>query len=476
MKNQLLLSVVFLLPILAYSQEKLTIDAVNIFENGTSLLEKSIEIDASSGQYVFEELPFVQHPKSQYWILAPNNEILLSKLSPKTITQTEIAEDLATLFQKNLGKVIRVNDDIKGVLKMYDDDALVIVNADKWSRISIDDVKSFEIANGVPTTYETTATQNVLELMFKNKSEKQKLKIMSLQKGITWTPNYFLEKIVDNTMKLTLTAKVTNNLVDLENVDLNFIVNNPFLKNDLFPEQYAELVHFPLVENGDFTFIQKKGLTLKVGETIDYVLLETEVKSEDFFVTELDPSHYDPNDANFMSKSDKNIVWSSSRFKIQSNDLLPNGTVFFFEKDNGNNNLSINQSQIEINPQMLNHAVIKMAQVTDVLVTNSEKVVRRDLDVMVVNSYGENTMGELITVEGSFEIKNDRNEPIKMEVERIITGKLPELNQAEVQASDVQGLPIPVNSFNQKILVKWTIDLKPLSSERITYSYQVYVK
>ncbi|MFK8008752.1 MAG: hypothetical protein AB8H03_20500 [Saprospiraceae bacterium] len=498
MKNFLLLLTLFLIPIVVVSQKELSTSSVSIFENGTSLVEKEIEIDASKGKFIFEELPFVNNfDNEQYilfgnlWVTAPNNKIPLIRFFEKKLPQPAGIDNMAKLFQENIGHTVKVNEKdglggIKGELKMSDNYSITIKRKEKWIRIPINSVKNIQFEDGVKTTYEVTKTN--LELTFEEKIETQLLKFKFLQKGITWTPNYFFEIKKDQKPKLNLRAQVINNLEDFENVTLNFLAGSSPYKHkwantpsttdaDSNQESIPTSQNAPRIINMDgMLSFQKKKVTLKKGEQASFNLLDAEINFKEIYFCELKPSYHHLNNAPLQKTDTKNIVWHVLQFTNNTDYRLPAGSIFFLKTETNSSNTmltTMNQNQL---PYMYygESGTIKMAKTSDIFVTQVERVIRREIDIIVTNNWGNQTIGEVVTIEATIDVKSNIPEGTgiaKLEIERIISGKL----IGDISSSETKGISNSGMSFNPKTQVKWAFDLSK-KENRIVYNYQVYVK
>lgn len=515
MKNILLLISITLFPVFVFSQNKFKTNSISIFKDGTVFLDKSTILDASNGKVILSELPYTA--KDQYilfgtlFMQAKNNAITLAKTSEKKIEQEKEINKLSFLFEENVGKRIKIvennGDVIEGILKMPTTSRLIIQKDNQWYRVAVSDIRSFEFLDKMENYYTYNSTQKSLELEFFKSVKDQPFRLMYLQKGIIWAPNYFFQLLGDNKAKLSLKANVMNDLEDLEDVEMNFVVGVPAFRyenvaeplaakytfntflaalnrvssnpeslygNNLNyvttfdPETYEEqiqVVETPKIDvsqSEDLFFYKKKNITLEKGARALYDIFEAELKYEDIYTVKLQPNQATYNNYRNDSNKDigKNIVWHALKFENTTEYPLTAGSVFFLNNNSDGSNMPLSQNQIKYAPQS-GDVTVKMSVASDILVLDADKEV------------GPRQKGEKsITVEGTIDITNYRNESTQLKIERTITGNLLETNTPWEQ----KGMTTQLNSKNPKFKVNWEFELKAKETKKIIYTYQVYLR
>ncbi|MFK7774238.1 MAG: hypothetical protein AB8F94_18970 [Saprospiraceae bacterium] len=522
MKKSLFLFTISLFSSFIFAQKKFKTNSVSIFKDGTVFFDKTTNVDASNGSFSFSELPFSKGAKyvlfGSIWFKAPNNSIPFIKVSNKKIElETEI-KNLNVLFIKNIGKQIKVislskGQIIEGILKMTADNNLIIQNGNQWNKIPLSDLSSFEFLGEMITSFETSSTEKVLELEFSKKIKNQSLQLMYLQKGISWSPNYYLELLGDQKAKLSLKANVLNDLEDVTDVEMNFVVgvpsfnfghihdplassqdfhaflaslnrNNRTSQNNYFsnadrdytlafdPETYEEAIVLigekPQVEganNEDLFFYKKRNVTLEQGSRAMFDILEMEFEYEDIYTCYLNSSHFKSNKySNGQNENQRNLVWHTLVFENETEYPLTSGSIFFMKKTSESTNLPISQNQLSYTPSK-GEADVKMTVAPDIIILDADKEIKREMNV-------RNNHDDLVTVEGSINITNHRTNEVNLEVNRIITG---DLLESDLSWKTV-GITTQLNDLNKKFKVSWEFKLKAGETKKITYTYQVYFR
>ena len=511
MKNILLTCLFSFLSILLFSQKEFKTHSVSIFKDGTVFLDKSKTLDAKDGKVVIEELPFSKNSGSQQyilfgtiWMVAPNNSIPFAKISQKRSEREKEMTSLNLILGQNVKKQIKVTQKngpaIQGVLQLLDDNSLIIKKENKWIRIPKNEMTSFEFLEDIKTTMTIPSSQKILELNFEKKVKQQHFHLMYLQKGMVWAPNYFLQILGNQKARLSLKANVMNDLEDLENVELNFVVGIPAFKyertRDPFvsstniqsflnslnqgnyepvitfdPETYEEQIQMvPAapkdtegVKNEDLFFYRKQNVTLEAGGRAMFDILETEFDYKDVYTVQIKKNSTQRNYQNNDQEHQKNTVWHTLNFKNKTDFPFTAGSVFFLKKGKGAKNMPIGQNQILYTPPT-GDAEVRMAIASDIFVLDADKEIKREK-----NKRGSD---DLITIEGSIDIINYQNQSIQLKIEREITGNVLESDFAW----ETTGLTTQLNSLNKKFNTKWEFELKANETKKIIYTYEVYVK
>ncbi|MEM6965252.1 MAG: hypothetical protein AAF573_10835 [Bacteroidota bacterium] len=515
MKKILSLIVLALLPVLIFSQNKFKTNSISIFKDGTVFLDKSTTLDASGGKVELTELPYTNG--EQYVLFgtllmqAENNSITQAKVSEKEIEKEDTINELNFLFGKNAGKRIKIVENngvvIEGILRMPTSNRLVIQKDNEWFSVSVDEIRSFEFLDGMKTTYTYSSKQKSLELEFFKSAKNQPFRLMYLQKGIIWAPNYFFQLLGDNKAKLNLKANVMNDLEDLEDVEMNFVVGVPAFRyenvaepltskynfnvflaslnrvssnpeslygNNLNyattfdPETYEEQIQVvttpkvDVTQNEDLFFYKKKNITLEKGARALYDIFEAELEYEDIYTVKLQPNQPTYNSYGNNSNQDvgKNIVWHALKFENNTGYPLTAGAVFFLNKTADGSNMPLSQNQIKYAPQS-GEVMVKMAIASDILVLDADKEINP-------RQKGKRQ----ITVEGTIDVTNYRSETTQLKIEKVITGNPLESDTLWEQ----KGITTQLNNKNPKFKVNWEFELKAKETKKITYTYEVNLR
>ena len=352
------------------------------------------------------------------WLSAKNNEFISISSYNENVAKKYDAGNLEGILKANTGRSVIVKisgkEPLEAKIAKVTGDMVFLDGKNSWQAINIYSIESIEFPNKPNMIYTDSIEKKVLKLDFKKKEPKQPVDFMYMQKGLTWVPNYNIELREGKKARLKLRANVMNDIEDIENADVNFVVGIPtflysdkespitsnmsvfdFLginqynrypwenmsfKNSISNTTYThEIVKIsdefqvPGSENEDLFLYTLKKLTLRKGGCGLFDLLATEVEYEDLYSVELESStQYN----NYYSKSDDtNEVWHSIRFTNNTKTPLTTGTAFI-TKANDSSNAPISQNKLNYTPASAK-CVVKLTVAPDISVTDSEVEMER---------------------------------------------------------------------------------------------------
>lgn len=522
MKINLLLFI-FLFVGISLQAQAFKTKSISLFKNGMVFFHKKGTVNASKGTLQLDELPIANSSNVQptnafarnnytgspipvlfgsVWFEAKGNQILQTRVFEETGEQENPITDPTQLIQNNLNKTLtfRLKDDpvdYSGTILSVNSNTIFLRMEQGWKQILLSQIDYFDIEAPTLSTI-APMMKKVISLDFENAIRAQELDLMYMQRGISWTPNYYLSIVGDKKAKLSLKANVMNDIEDLVDVDFNFVLGIPsfqfsYMQDPLFSSQ--RLVDFlgslnsrpnnqafmanvitsqrarvsrdinpfdaadniQVLEDEDLFFYKKTKLSLPKGGRMLVHLLETDIAYEDIYSVQLPKGFGGTN----QQEGQRNKVWHSLKFENNSGYPLTTGSIFFIKQD-GVERSPVSQNQLDFVPtgQM---AKVKMTQVPDISVLDSEKEIDRQRDVR--------NYWDLVTVEATVEVGNFKKHAVNLEVEREITGELIETDHPW------QAYPITrnLNADNQVNFTSWTFELKPGEKKKITYRYKVYV-
>lgn len=500
-------------------------ESITVFKNGISFFYKTTQIDASSGQVKLRALPINEPTKSEnpvynrigatipvlfgsVWFSSPQNPINRTAVFTESITKEEKTTSLNDILLNNLDKTVRFR--LKEETTIFSgtvfslENNILLVQMDKgWRQFPVGYVEYFDFEERPNLSKTTTTQQKVVQLDFEQKKKNTPVELMYMQRGISWMPNYQLQLLGENKAKLSLRANLINDIEDLEEVSINFVVGIPsfsfsYVQEPLFSGQslvefltylgrtpddnrsynYSNTIttqratlNFARPTNGyegiesdegslskeDLFFYKKEKINLPKGGRMAIDLLETTFDYEDVYSVELSKGFSGINkDDNFRNK-----VWHSLKFKNASGYPLTTGPISFIRNDKGSKS-PISQNQLDFVP-VGQLAKVKMSQVPDISVLDQEKEIDRQ-------DFARDRW-DLVTVEATIEVSNFKNQEVSLEIEREIEGELLKSDLPWESYSIVKNL----NARNPVNYASWNFKLKAGEKKKITYSYKIYV-
>lgn len=386
-------------------------------------------------------------------------------------------------------------------------DFLMINSAGKWSNALMRDLEGVEFLSKPNLNRKVQEEKLGLHLQFNSSSRTQDVEMMYVRNGIYWVPTYHLDLLSEKKARLRLVANLLNDVEDIEDCNMNFVVGVPNfefqdiatpLGNDASVAEFMqELLRQRIADAGSPTqnislntaafsnsisynyssqdntatqrFIVKPEGDLEDGMylyTKDHVSLRKggraliDLFEEDVAVEKIYHSEIPRSNINSLNRvSTRNDVIQS--FKIENNTGRPltHGAVFVTSSQ-GKNIRPIANDKILFTPAGM-PAYIKAADANDIILYDEEKESTGSIQSL--------TGWKKLTMDASFSITNMREEPVTIEITRMIEGT-PKQSSKDW---DQEILRKKLRKQNQVTKVKWRIELKAQQTKKVEYKYTV---
>lgn len=343
--------------------------------------------------------------------------------------------------------------------------------------------------------------------------KKTKLSLSYLQKGITWLPSYLINIENPKKARITMKATVINDVEDLENADIFFVVGYPnFLFADILspmsldqsitqfikaleeggrrPEEYGRMSNImrqstttegemggipgldfsysaikslPGESEEDLFLYNKKNVSFKKGERAYYHIFSEEVDYKHIYEWEV-PDTINVNPQGYQrseqKKEEREQVWHS--IKLTNSTAYPWTTAPAFAISSWK---PIAQDIIDYTPKGSN-TNLKLTIATDVKTNRHEYEIDRQRDVELYRqSY------DLVTIKGELYIKNCKDKDINMEIKKRLTGEVIEATHDGKINKLAEGL----KGVNYNSNISWEIPIKAGKEINLIYKYKVYI-
>ncbi|MBD3266296.1 hypothetical protein GF373_06465, partial [bacterium] len=221
---------------------------VSMFKNGIGLLHLTAELpDNSGGTYLIHPVP--KATLGSFWVAVPKGCKLRDVKITKTRTQETVhAASLAEMLEANIGKTVYLKiDDIwqeltikeipeqheKPVIQPRNDNiippppppkqgTLVIVDDDGYERaIPLDVIKEMRIKEGklnreIELPKDEEAIQLTVDFSHSQASEKPVVSLISLSRGVAWSPSYVVDISEEKEASFTAKCVVVNDLIPIK--------------------------------------------------------------------------------------------------------------------------------------------------------------------------------------------------------------------------------------------------------------------
>jgi hypothetical protein len=506
--------------LLAPRPVKATVEEASLFKNGMAVVFRSIAVPAS-GEYWLEQIP--QASLGTLWFATSGSAKLreIVATSQMKSVRTDIGS-LDQLLSANVGKQVKlglmIGDDltkkiVTGKLVSVNPQAIVIDNGKETLVIARSMITSFSARSG---TLKTALTNSVPVRGLRFKVEGAgKILMVSLEKGLTWTPNYAVDITDPKTLKLTAKSTILNDLEDLHGIEARFVTGFPNLPYAFAPDpltsapsvgqfiqtiggiggggfggggmggpggagiltqnaagRASESMDFSasmdptgvgVSQQEDLFFYRQPNVSLKQGDR-SYILL-FEAKSDYRHLYTWDVADTVDNDVQYRG-TDPNApqeFWHAVKFKNTAGQPLTTAVATTFKNGEilGQDVLKYTSAGAE--------AELRITKALDIRAEASEDEIDRKRQALTIPYRG--TVYDLVTIKGTLVIQNTKPEKVDIKVTKELTGELAEAD-GEPKATK---LAKRLTAVNPRQRLEWTKTLEPGQSVTFTYTYKVYV-
>lgn len=518
---------------------------VAAFKNGLAFFVREGEVSPENGWAMTEQVP--DAALGSFWIGTLSKESEVEEavgLKQKVLKETE-ALSLDEILRANKGKDVILflgEKSIEGRIKALPDereaagDEIPGRNYDPYSQRSylqttapslvVLETKNGDVALSrslitridLPRNSRTTFTSGVLarNLKFKVRSPEKKVKmtLSYLQKGLSWVPSYLVNIQDPKKARITMKAVIVNDIEDLNDADVYFIVGFPnFLHADIlsplamresiqqfiqtltsgrryeaydrnanimvqqravpYSEEerdtgldysYEAMKGLPGSTEEDLFLYNKKGVNLKKGERGYYPIFSDLVEYRHIYewdvpnTTDVDLRGYSVSQDS--ARKEREPVWHSIR--------LVNSTPYPWTTASA---LTISdwkplaQDMITYTPRG-SKANLKLTVANDIKTDREEEEASRQRDIrMYQYSY------DLVTVKGELVVRNLKDREVTMLIKKTLTGEVTEASHKGRIEKNAEGL----KGVNYNSVISWETQVPAGKEEKLTYKYRVYV-
>lgn len=528
------------------------IKRVAVFKNGYAFTYREGEATTSGSWAYTTKTPIGVLGTVWGYSTTPNVKVNQLLASEVTNSSTERVTDVAEILLANEGKRIRIFDNYN-TTKIYEGTYEIVSPYRKFSYETIAENRnrpSFDL--GLITI--TLKTENGILLLPANsvgrieildsqpnlnkpKSEKQirlgiktdgardgqkiNLGIAALERGIRWIPAYRVEVKGDpiKEAKLELEANVINDLADLNNSEINFVVGVPhflfqdttsplsintafagvssnFRRRDV--NQYSNAITSQVVsvtaEGGDLDasptiageekttsfsaeqlyLYQTDQLNLKKGERATMRLFSLTVPCTEVFewtINDVNDAHARYLNSNYSNQNQQinslqdltTKVWYALKLKNTTGMPWTTAPAISFREWK-----PLGQDMLKFTT-IGGEEVLRVTPATEVVGTHTLEEKERVRQKLRWN--GSDYDFDLVTVVGTIKLRNVKKQPVELVVTRNLVGEVTSASDDGKITKD--GLNL--QSVNSNSVVKWNVQI-PSGDKELKYTYNVYVR
>ena len=549
-KLSLLLAAFCLFSDYAFSQVNFApeVRRVAVFKNGYAFTYREAEAQIINGWAYTTNAP--TGVLGTVWGYSTSPNVRISQLLASETERREIVRvvDIAEVLLANEGARIRFidsyNKEFEGTYQIIgrnrlnltrsieDDDVvqpenLIIALKNETGTIMfpISSVRNIEIV-GQPKLEKTRSVKENRLLMkvdgTTRDGERLNLGIAALERGIRWIPAYRVEVkgAPIKEAKLELEAMLINELTDLKNTEVNFVVGVPhFLfqdqmsplsmntafagvssyfqagsrnaRRDAYSNAIMSQVSSADTDDGETVsptvpgeeqvnsfsaeqlFLYKtEGINLKKGERASLRLFSLTVPASEVFEWTLNDSpdtsrryldYSNSSSSQPLMQDLASKVWYALRLKNQTGMPWTTAPALSFREWK-----PLGQDMMTFTP-VGGENILRVTPATEVIGTHKLEEKSREKTQL---RYGGSTYEfDLVTVEGTIKLRNIKKESVEVVLTRNLVGEV--ISAADNGRISREGLNL--QSVNPNSIVKWNLQL-PSGEKEIRYTYKIYVR
>jgi hypothetical protein len=511
---------------------------VALFKNGLGFVIREGETQLSNGWAVTNLVP--EAALGTLWFGALDKDSRLEEVVGQKEEKGELTEAISPdeVLRANIGKrVVLYFDDksLEGRIKSVPDNripkveesdpygggyappleygTLVIIETAKGDiAVNKNAVTRIEFPEGMADKFAKTAEARKMKFKVTALKNRCRIGISYLEKGITWTPGYQVVIEDGGKARITMQATVVNDVEDLHDADLFFVVGYPnFIYADVLSPMAMRqsLTQFIASLTGggtasygamanvmaqsytrgadetgagltdynysavkglegeyeeDLFLYSKQGVTLSRGERASYLVFSDRVNYQHVYewivpdLASIDQSGYNQNEGDKTREQ----VWHSLR--LENSTSYPWTTAPALAISDGK---PMAQDLISYTPKG-SKVNLKLTIASDVKTDRQEYEVERQRDITLYDySY------DLVTVKGELYVKNNKAKEITLDIRKTLTGEVIDASHDGRVQKIAEG--INLKRVNPNSVITWEIPVKGGAEARLVYKYKVYV-
>lgn len=541
--------------ITAYAAETAETDlkpvAVAVFKNGLAFVVREGSVKVAAGE---AKIPFVPMATlGSLWVAPDDPGASLQELVAYRYSETSQAPaaTIAQVLKANPGKSVTVtygNKEYTGEIvglqageKKASEPAaedstdsavpvqgvpefLLLKSEGKMVALPLAGLGAVELPPDTNLQVEAAEWKTGLRMKLKGAGDHARLTMAYLEKGIGWTPSYLVTLKDDKTAEMTLQSVVTNDVEDIKDAEVFFVVGVPNFAYSNLPSPMAlnqTLQGLTLLEQEglanrndrfnnalqgqfqagagvgggagtigglagetdfssgvselagapeeDLFLYSHTGTTLNRGERATYNVFSAPVEIEHIYQWDIaDTSKVDAygnvqnNTLNTSDQDSFNRVWHSLRMKNATKFPWTSAPALVIS---GTKPLA--QDTLPYTPKGAS-SNLKLTIAADIRSSQEELEVARDTNVPIRRNYRY----DLVTVEGTLKLENYKSKDVHMVIHKSVRGEVDSTTDDGKAEKLARGIVLD----NPSSLITWDFTLKAGEKKTITYRYKVYVR
>lgn len=532
-RTLLILICVFALPLVALGDElpvlKTQVRTLAVFKNGLGFAFRSGSAAPVDGWVEINETP--PAVLGTLWIgttnpLEPVEEVVSYKGPSDKVAY---AQSIAELLELNEGKSVvltysaggmREPTTINGkIVSAAGQMVLIETSAQGTVAIKKDSVQSVQMMGDGVLKSKTAPTVNRAKARIGGKPKSAEITLAYLEKGITWSPSYLVNIQNEKTADITLEAVLANDVEDLQDTDVSFVVGYPnFMFSDItnpmslqqsvssfvqalasgrssnesggYGRAMTQSVAYnyaayggmsagdstwqpdlsysatkPMAgeSNEDLYLYHQPHVTLKKGDRARYTVFTGKAPYEHVYELDVPDSmnvdYLGNRTGDHDAQSDETQVWHVLRLENTTEHPWTTAPALAV-----NGSMPVAQDTLKYTPPKGKNT-LKLTVATDIRATQEQTEASRVQTTIVHRDY------DVVTVNGKLTIRGYKPKPVKLSVTKSMVGEVLEASEGGKAVKVVKKL----NSVNPDSQVSWEFELAPGVEKVLTYQYKVLI-
>ncbi len=500
---------------------KFHLESASLFKNGFAVVTRSLPI-SHAGEILVDNMPGASF--GTLWFGATSGVKLDEIETVNTRGSSTQMLSMDEILVANIGKSIKItrregNTTATASVRLLSvvGDTVVIEAEGNTQVISKSSITSVGSVAGGKLTYQRQVTTFQRQLRIRTTGGSGTVTMVSLERGMTWSPAYAVELNNNNTLSLVAKATLVNDLEDLDSVEAKFVTgfpNVPFagLLDPLTSGQSVDLLvgfldsfgtgnfgfgkSMYLTQNSqgggggfgggraeaapvamgsgsstsplsgmqqeDLFFYRQPHVKVQRGERAYYVLVRATAPYEDLYTWDVDELSATNGEYRPLPDTPRD-VWHTLKFKNTSGQPLTTAAASTFKDGE-----LLGQDTLKYVPKD-GEAELKITKAMNIHAEGTEEETARER-VILTKYY--NAPYDYVTVKGTLQVTNSADKSIKMRIRREFTGEVVSAEGDATKTKTIKGLA----SVNPSSRLVWVKDIAPGQTMKLTYTYKIYVR
>jgi hypothetical protein len=477
----------------------------SLFKNGYAVLTRQADVAAGGQEIVFNEIP--NATLGSFWLASEGGLIIQSAVTGQVVeTVKEPLGSLNEIIAANVGKQVMVNladprpgetQTLEGKLISAAGDIIVVQAAGMDAVINKSRVARLSVLGG-GGVYDRDAKRSRRVMRLQTNGKAGKVYLMSLERGLSWSPAYAVDLIAENKLSLRARGTIINDLAPLEGIEVKLITGFPNIRYlsafDPFtttgPTAALKDMSFApapamgnalqtqraafggggggfggdLAETGggegfaaeDLFFYRQPGVTLQPGDRGYYELFQSELEHRHVYTADLSGwSRENP---------DRPDVWHTIRMKNNTSRPFTTGPAMVVKDGE-----VLAQDELAYVPVGAEGS-LRLTKSLSIILDQEDEEISRERGA-ITDREGQPVF-DLVTYRTKMSAQNLKDREAQFEVTRSLEGAPGGMASAGVALLQ---MPVRGNALNAPLRMTWSPKVAPGGKAEAEYTWTIYV-